>query len=343
MSNNWLKRKNTIVFVDNSALRAQGYNLESKQMKSLEEIVDSGDIEIVTTSILAGEFKKHLSLMVREEIAAIKKLKASHLYGFKKHEIERSLENINVNDKWNEFCEVYQTNEISYDVDWKIVFSKFFQNSTPFNRDNKKNEFPDAFNIELIDQIEKGKNLAVISQDEDFDGWKNESEGKFLFKSIEKFVGSYFNCIENVFKDEMIAIFEKSNKRIEESIVDLIKNEEEYQTHSFDSEVQEVNVHNIIIDDSDLISFDKEEGVSSFYMTYIGQLDLEIYSEVNYRDPIDKDVRLLGGNVNTIRTPFIVEVVLDLHEDETWNIVERNFSYKEIEIDPNWEDEVLEH
>lgn len=94
----------------------------------------------------------------------------------------------------------------------------------------------------------------------------------------------------------------------------------------------------LILDDTNMISFDPDDDESNYNLDYSGTLIIDISSSVIKRDPIDKDEIFLGTNHNSIKTSFKISIDLKIKylEDISFDVV--SFDYEPIEIEPEWED-----
>ncbi len=335
----WLKRKRTAVFIDNSALKSVGYNFESKSMESICDIAYTEDIQIAGTQILKREFVKHFYQLIKEDEFKINKLKMSRYFKEAKKEATEILNVVRAEEEWQHYLDEFKVKMCDSDINWRDVFDDYFFGKPPFSVGKKKNEFPDAFNLKLLENEFKNFNIVVISGDKDFSGWADNKK-KFHFRSLKEFIDSYFKIAEEVFYNDITKVFEENKHIIESRIKESLKENSIYETNSYNTDVEDVEILNLELNLKEITSIDKESEMASFSLEFSGIVILNLYSAVYVRDPVDRDIRFEGYNRNSIELPYKVNYKFDLYECGLIENEEEDIKIARIDIDPNWEDEV---
>ena len=159
------------LYIDTSALCAIQFNLSHESMNIIELGVKRGDFVVLTNSIFEREFVKHCNRVlneIREKLKAISKSAAGHI---SKDKIAALLDEAKLSSgEWylERFIFRFKCKNIDSEINWRTVFDKYFDQTPPFSS-SKKNEFPDAFVIEMLGPYTS--NLLLITQDHDFQSW----------------------------------------------------------------------------------------------------------------------------------------------------------------------------
>lgn len=128
----------------------------------------------------------------------------------------------------------------------KEVFTDYFSGNAPFDKAEKKHEFPDAFALAHMDswcQANKCKAL-VFTSDKGFAAKKYPSVNITL--SYEKYIEDLLKKIDPKRIDVLFQLIDRNKEKIEADIVDSVK-EDLYRDDTYDNITNWVEVHNITI------------------------------------------------------------------------------------------------
>jgi len=173
--------------------------LEGKRINQLLKLSEEEKIKIVMTKITIAEVKNRFKQFSKKAV--------QDLNEFKNQFESRVLRNSSVGEKiysriidkeiHSEFNEKFdalliksKVEIIDYrELNIQTVFEKYFSNEYPFSSGDKKNEFPDAFALKLIELwcVENKLKGKIFSSDKDFLNSKSEH-----FK-VEKDYESYLD------------------------------------------------------------------------------------------------------------------------------------------------------
>ena len=202
------KRTKIYLYIDTSIFIGLHFNFK-KRFSQLNELFYNLDKEfiILTNSILKGEFIKHYE---EKSTEAERKLNFPFFQNFSK-ELERFRNKISSQSgesAYKKFLSKFPCENIDDDsIPWTDVFNDYFSNSIPFDKNNKKSEFPDAFVFKLLENyVGNSKHLFIVSHDNDFKRW----EEKFNKNNVKVFDGfpSFFNyCIKRFTKNSDQKLF----------------------------------------------------------------------------------------------------------------------------------------
>jgi len=210
------------------------------------------------------------------------------------------------------------------------VFDKYFNNEFPFNKGEKKNEFPDAFSMHTIENycIENKITCTVLSKDKDLINYKSQNLN--IYNNYEEFLDFKLNELADAQKEkENIALAKLS---IQQNYTDLIKpiysfieeylddesifwSDEYMEIH--DIQIKEINID---FDEFNLISIDEDEIIFEVETSIYYEVDLEIDDEeFSYYDEEDKEWIYYETTTKRVKKSFSipVEILAQIASDDT--------------------------
>lgn len=170
-----------IVFIDTSIYKAENYFAPNNRIQSLKWLEEKKVINFVFTEITNREVLKHYK---EDVILALNNINNKHkvlacfddtrplLYKNTKKQFLRKCEN-----SVNAFIAKGYTIGYGFCTDIKSVFEKYFDLKRPFSEGKKKDEFPDAFVLQMLEQYSKRichKKIIVLSNDKDMKEYESE-------------------------------------------------------------------------------------------------------------------------------------------------------------------------
>lgn len=188
--------KLNIVFLDTSIFIQYNFNFNSVYFKRIKELRDNYLIEIVITKITYDELIKHINLKAKDINNSfnlyLKKLtfytdnfpKSNFNDGSVDHKIIAKGLKLKL-DEWIKELEVEVLN-ITNALPEK-VFEWYFSEKPPFDRKNKKKEFPDAFSISILLNTFPDSKISIVTKDKDFD-YLSEYKNIKLYNSLSDFL-----------------------------------------------------------------------------------------------------------------------------------------------------------
>jgi len=191
------------------------------------------------------------------------------------------------NDEFDSIIKQSKVIIINYTtLDIGVVFKKYFQNEFPFNKSDKKGEFPDAFSFELIQKWvnNKNNNCTILSTDKDFLNLNGLNPQIKILKDYESFLdhklkeallkNSRINILDKLF----LSSSEKIDKEISKWVYDQLYDESFF--HSFIYvEIHDIQEPKIYIDAKEyqIVSINDDT------------IEIEIKIEVSYEVTINVD------------------------------------------------------
>lgn len=165
-----------IVFVDTSVYIAENYFAPNNRINSLQTLAEKGMLSLVSTGITNSEILRRFT---DEVSSAWSNLKNNHkvwvcfdrtrtlFYKETKRKLLKQCE-----DVFRSFTDKSSMYTIGYEYcsDVKAVFEKYFNAEKPFNEGRKKDEFPDAFVLQMLEQYcmrNSLKKILLLSEDKD--------------------------------------------------------------------------------------------------------------------------------------------------------------------------------
>ncbi|PIK15108.1 MAG: hypothetical protein CES88_12305 [Halobacteriovorax sp. JY17] len=340
--------KTYYVFIDNQAFKTIKYDLSHSVIETIVDGVEEGNIKILVNSILEGEFVKHCSNQLNSERQALDSLRCSVQYmGSELESIVEKIGLLSGEGIWKCFIDLVSATSIDKNVEWKVVFDKYFKGEAPFSS-KKKDEFPDAFTIEMLSiYVEKG--LFVISGDNDFFSWSESKDQVTAFRCLKDFTDFYvkeqkkYASIINTLVGSIGIVEPIINGKIEDQFSDGYH----YELTSYHSEIDGANVEKLGHFGYDILRVSLDESEIEVEFTYRGEVELEITSDVVVRDSIDKDYMSLGSNKNTamIQADFKGKAVISLDEDdgkvELLEVYDEEVIARDFDVPHEWESFVV--
>ena len=208
------------IFIDTNIFQKNGFNFDKKNpiigllMKNIKE----KKYEYCNLSVIDNEIISHINQRIDENKKYLKKLK------WVEKNLDKKIINENINKimlDYDEFkknvcaknCDVSKINP-------EVIFHKYFNIIYPFET-KKKDEFPDAFIAEFINNlnVENKENVYVITNDKGFA--KSLNENIIVFNSIELFLEK-FNNVDSKEYQKICKFILKNKKNLEKEIFNRI-------------------------------------------------------------------------------------------------------------------------
>jgi hypothetical protein len=331
------------VYIDNSALKAIHYNLSHPSIRTLAEAASNQNIVILTNSILEGEFLKHCEEMLNNEKVDLRKINCLR-YGLTLNidNLIVEADKINARTVLQNYLSLLHCQNINKEVDWKIVFSKYYRGDPPFSK-NKKNEFSDAFVIEMLLPFLK-KNLVIVAGDNDFYEWAKGENDVTNFRSINAYVDHYIRSRNDAITKFFINKQKEVEVKVKEYFTEKFSDDCYYEiTSNYYSDIEFANVKNIQDVDIEILSIDTESNELEVKCMAKGKVDLDINAAVVVYDSIDKEDIHLGSNSRTAEIEAEFKCTARVNVDIKNNLVEILELYDEdviandFEIPHEWE------
>ncbi len=167
-----------VVFLDTQAFDAAGFNLRSQHFVALTKHLDSKRLKLLTTDITRAEIAARIEKNVQKEVDAHEKYKKGarviHLSADKTiaavfGELDAHVIGKEISATVTEFLDKYEVETLeAMGGDAEPVFEKYFADEPPFgNTSDKKNEFPDAFVIQALEEWieDNDEDVFVVTND----------------------------------------------------------------------------------------------------------------------------------------------------------------------------------
>jgi hypothetical protein len=177
------------VFIDSQVFISEAYNFGTKgNFDYLQKHVNDKKITLITSDIVTHEVERHIEKDVSASIKKIKpEISGRGLAIFKGSPYQISLDESLMIDyaltRFRKYLSDAQFQHIEIcTVDLNAVLDDYFNGSKPFGENNKKSEFPDAFNLSMLRAYSQKNNCKVyiVSGDNDF----SNIDGLYQFKSL---------------------------------------------------------------------------------------------------------------------------------------------------------------
>lgn len=161
------------VFLDTEAYVRSRFNFTGGQLSRLSDLVQSGTLRLLTTSITKREVARHLERRVRETIEATRKdLHILTQSGAPIDALPHADEAVHkALHSFHQFLHRARAIEVPLEADLEQLFIDYFALTPPF-AEKKPNEFPDAVVAASLRAwcLRSKESIYIVSGDKDFDG-----------------------------------------------------------------------------------------------------------------------------------------------------------------------------
>jgi len=333
-----------IVFIDTSIFISEHYFKKNNRLNLLAQLHDAGLIDFISTEITISEIQKHF-------VNDIQKLYSSIVNS--SNEIsEKGIDlSLNIDSKFDiqqlginalkRFLQRTETYVIQYSEITSVepVFNKYFQQDPPFGGGKKKNEFPDAFALYMLEEYCNHKKLPriiVLSNDKDMHEYESthieykDYKQYVTEKSAEKEILSNIAQLLQREKDENLAT-------IKEDLEEVLYDEGIYYNVLMSTDINDIEIDAIDLDlDTDNFSIINQtddyyiievpirisfivdiEYIDYTYATYDREDDQWYNEELShYKAHNDKSLTLLFTyhKTNNGQQPYIVMEDYDIED-----------------------------
>lgn len=189
-----------VVFLDTSVYQGKNFQFQSHILKSLKDLVHSGELRLLISDITKSEIKLHISQKAKSAASVVKKLKKeamilrnlSHLpIGGIFEDISSAQIEGQLFSDFENFLESENVESVAIDVVLPSkVFNSYFSMLPPFAPGEKSKEFSDAFVLEALDHWANanGTIVHVVSTDGDMQRFVETRPMLSYSESINEFV-----------------------------------------------------------------------------------------------------------------------------------------------------------
>lgn len=315
MEASWFDSPPVLIFIDTSVIINLGFDFDHSYFNTLKAAIDNGDFELIVTDILKGEFLKHCQEKIETEKKAFTEfnLLKNHLRT-EFQDIKTKFEGVSAQVIWEIFVNKFRARNINADVDWRSVFENYFAERSPFTSGKKKNEFPDAFNLEMIKKLSP-KKVAILSSDGDYQSIQQEFPNIIVYKNVADFTNRYISLREPEFTAKCKAALEKKKDRITEELIRGYSESSNFSVASAHGEIEDSYINELDIVKSDIVSFDKDQGFAIFKVWFGGYANLDVNWAVTVYDSEDKTDMILGWNSKSADVEVTIEATIKIMID----------------------------
>lgn len=338
MKDNWFERTPVYMFIDTSCFINMNFNLTHPSFATIQTAINAGDIRLIATDILKGEFIKHADEMIHNEKERIRRLgPIRYLAANEVITLETAIEMASGAALWAKFTNIFTPSLSNGDVNWKDVFNDYFKKVVPFS-EGKKCEFPDAFNLQLIKNLNPDF-LIIVSSDGDFSEAFTGNDNRVHFKKINDFTDAYLKIRNPALVLQSKACFDFHKNEILNKLTKTYSDNSHYYLECAHSEVEDASIEDIMLVSAKNIQLDKDTSI--FRITLNGTAKLDLNCPVVVYDSIDKEEVFLGSNSKSMKFKLSINAEIEINfqkttENSTYEIIDEDFSHEDIEIPHNW-------
>ena len=179
----------SLVFLDTSEYISCNFDYENPLFQALKAKIDDGQVYLAITKVTASEVnnKIHEGVLEAKQALQSARKKARVLRNSKNNKIGYFFSELDIEviekeliSQFEKYLKEFKVEILDYeDLNVEKVFSLYFSKKAPFGNTKKKNEFPDAFSLEILEGWAESElsSVYVVSQDNDLkEGVKNYSK-----------------------------------------------------------------------------------------------------------------------------------------------------------------------
>lgn len=151
----------TLVFLDTSIYVSTNFNFAGPVFLALRSRIEQGQARLGITRLMIQEVEAQIaeSLAVSEQVLQKARPKARILRNSENHALQglfadwdREHEGRELTERFLKFLDEFDADIVEhYDVDAARIFELYFSKKPPFGQGKKKNEFPDAFALQYLE------------------------------------------------------------------------------------------------------------------------------------------------------------------------------------------------
>lgn len=334
------------VFVDTEVFDRHKHSLESPNIVRLRELTESGAVELFLTTVTVREIKSHLE---REATKAFQQLKS---YRRASSVVQRIVPNAEFGPEdeapfkdavFGEF-DAFLTNCRStvLDVDQvsaESVFEAYFSQKPPFDAQDKKSEFPDAFAIAALRCWCEANEamMYVVTGDKDWKRACREDSRLLYVQSLE-------SLLEKFQDSATVAMIQRLLRSQIEEVKRLVTAEAEkldvtVSLNLCDGEHEDFSVDDIEFDEFHVVEAEDGDATVSVYCTLMVSAHVMADDpDSTYKDPDSGDYNSVWRISGQIEQEIEVEVSIHCgynpNSPETIEISSVELECGSIELDP---------
>lgn len=256
-----------VVFIDTSVFIAENYFNRKNRIMTLCDLAAKGRIHLVTTAITSREIEHHVTTDMRQAFEKLHKdCKAlrndeaieDYLDSHSKSQIVSFARNL-----YSKYMLHSQTHVIGYEycTNTQAIFEKYFGKEKPFGEGKKKDEFPDAFALQALEnycQKTGLKEILVLTCDNDLNQYKSQylrplDHMEYVHQKLSE--NTLFTSFETMLHDEC----QRLQEEIHTQVYEMLDNESLYYSRFQLAEISGI----------DITTCDVEVNPNQYYITEI--------------------------------------------------------------------------
>lgn len=193
------------VFIDTSVFESENFLMGNK-INSLFSLAQSDEIIILLPQLTYEEIKNRIRKRCKESFEYLKENKYLVLKNAKLHNALFNLKSLNdtlyeIYNKLDKQITRSKIKKLTYDnIDIESIFKSYFAQEKPFGSGQKKDEFPDAVALQIVENWCKkyNKKCILLSNDKDMKEFESDV---LIHEDTEKYVNRKLKEAEDRTKD----------------------------------------------------------------------------------------------------------------------------------------------
>ena len=279
----------TNIFLDTEVFVRANYNCRSKKFDTIVQHARAGDIKLFITDIVEGETRAAIRTDVNHAFESLGKIRddirvLNNAETFRKATSRDQKEKYsgNVETIFNSFLRRTRAKRVSTaNVPTGPIMTLYFESKPPFDKANKKHEFPDAINIAFVAQwtIAKNTDAIFVSKDKDIPllvDLLDANDRIFCYETIEELISNIVASKE--FEKELEAAILSAHATFEKDLADMVA-DAAISIRSFDAEAEERTLLSYNVTSVNVLNAEDN------YALCECEFEIEYELTVSYKDP----------------------------------------------------------
>ncbi len=317
------------VFIETEVFDHHWLDFNSPKLKRLVRLAAAGELKLILTEVTLNEIESHIAKTASEsvkQIASFRKVnrvvrdiigtdKLVELGALTEAEVLKCLKG-----ELRQFLKDSQATIVNVDgAKPSEVFKRYFRNQAPFNKANKKSEFPDAFAASALEEWCKKRDhekLYIVSGDDDWKRLSDETEN-FIH------VGRLDELLEKFADSEVVTYLKETINNDNEGLLAALKGEFDNGNAYFyvddsviDGEMEDIEDLDITIDEANVIEAkDGKATVGLLCSINVTLLVSGMDGDSMWRDPDDGSLHSVWTARGSVQRDLEMEATIEVSYD----------------------------
>lgn len=280
-----------ILFLDTSIWEANNF-LESNRIKQLIKLSNDGNVKLILPQLTFDEILNRLRKNAKAAVSKVKKHRNDTRVLRNIPKLISKFELLDEESITKELISIFKENAeklnielIDYtEMDIAPIFHAYFNKEFPFGTQGKKDEFPDAFALKIVENWAEENDEQVITFANDKDILNYDSEFLTINESFDKYLSEKLKAISETNIQYLEEAISDNHKDLTSEVIDWVNDKlDDYSKYYDVSNFMEVHDIEVINVDVDLGEYEITLLEDNYIFIQI-EADIEFEVDVNMDD-----------------------------------------------------------